>query len=56
VCKILHTCKATDWVKPKRFQFEQALGAQEGTAKVARAPGIATDVAFFYVEKKGKKP
>lgn len=44
----------TPWIKPKKAQFERALGVREGSAKLARAPGIAPDVAFFYIEKNGE--
>ena len=45
----------TNWVDPKRLQFEKALLVPKETAKLAFAPRIASDVAFFYIEKKGKK-
>lgn len=41
----------TPWIEPKKAQFERALGVRAGAAKLARAPGIARDVAFFYMEK-----
>lgn len=40
------------WIEPKRVQFESALGLMPGSAKVARAPKIARDVAFFFAEKR----
>lgn len=43
------------WIKPKKAQFEQALGVRQGRAKVARAPGIAGDVAFFFIERNGNE-
>jgi hypothetical protein len=42
----------TPWIEPKRKQFERALGVREGSAKLARAAGIARDVAFFFIEKR----
>ena len=39
------------WIEPKKAQFERALCVREGRAKLASAPGIAPDVAFFYIEK-----
>jgi hypothetical protein len=39
------------WVEPKRLQLEQALGLSLGAAKVASAPKIARDVAFFFCRK-----
>lgn len=39
------------WVEPKKVQFERALKIGQGLAKVARAPGIARDVVFFFMEK-----
>jgi hypothetical protein len=45
----------TSWIEPKKAQFERALGVREGSSKVARAPGIAPDVAFFYIQKNGKE-
>ncbi len=39
------------WIEPKKEQFERALSISAGTAKLARAPKIAPDVAFFYAEK-----
>jgi len=41
----------TPWVEPKKAQFERALKIEAGSAKMARADGIARDVAFFFVEK-----
>ena len=43
----------TPWIEPKKIQFEQALGVQKGSTKLARAEGIARDVAFFFIEKRG---
>jgi hypothetical protein len=39
------------WIQPKKEQFERVLSITAGTAKLARAPKIAPDVAFFYAEK-----
>jgi len=39
------------WQDPKRQQFERAVGLKEGTAKLADAPDIASDVAFIYAQK-----
>jgi hypothetical protein len=36
------------WIAPKRAQFERCLGLPSGGAKVALAPKIARDVAFFF--------
>jgi len=41
----------TPWIEPKKAQFERALSVREGSSKLARAPGIASDVAFFYIKK-----
>jgi hypothetical protein len=41
----------TPWIEPKKAQFERALGVRKGISKLARAPGVAPDVAFFYIEK-----
>jgi hypothetical protein len=41
----------TPWIELKKPQFEQV---RKGAAKIAWAPGISNDVAFFYIEKKGK--
>jgi hypothetical protein len=46
----------TTWIEPKKLQFEQALGIGHGGAKVARAPGIARDVVFFFIQKNAKGP
>ncbi len=47
--------KGAPWIEPKKAQFEEALGVPPGTARLARAPGIAPDVAFFYIEKNDKE-
>jgi len=39
------------WIEQKKAQFARALGVPEGMAKLARAAGIARDVAFFFIEK-----
>ena len=39
------------WIERKKVQFEQALSIGQGLVKVARAPGIAPDVVFFFIEK-----
>ena len=39
---------AQDWIKPKREQFEKALGLPCGSVKVARGHKIASDVVFYY--------
>jgi len=39
------------WIPTKMCQFETALGVTRGMAKLAHAPGIANDVAFFFAEK-----
>lgn len=43
--------KGTEWIGPKKEQFERSLVVEPGAAKVASAPKIANDVAFFYLEK-----
>ena len=47
--------KGTPWIEPKKEQFERVLGVRQGSAKLARAAGIARDVAFFFIEKNGKE-
>jgi hypothetical protein len=44
----------TAWIEPKKLQFERALSIGQGGAKVARAPGIARDVVFFFIQKNAK--
>jgi len=44
------------WIELKKAQFERALGLRPGRAKLARAPRIAPDVAFFFAEKNGRGP
>lgn len=39
------------WMEPKKAQFERALDAVRGSAKLALAPDIARDVAFFFTQK-----
>jgi hypothetical protein len=42
--------KGESWIKPKKEQFERALGLSPGAAKMAR--GAATsDVVFFFAQK-----
>ncbi len=41
----------TPWIKEKQAQFECALGLNPGSSKVALAPKIARDVAFFFIRK-----
>jgi hypothetical protein len=41
------------WIESKKQQFEQALGIPQGSAKLAQATGIASDVAFFFAVKDG---
>lgn len=41
----------TEWVIPKKEQFEDALQVKRGSAKIASAPNIANDVVFFYIAK-----
>ena len=45
----------TPWIESKKVQFEAALELKLGSAKVARAPKIARDVALFFVRKLGKQ-
>lgn len=39
------------WIEPKRDQLCEALGVPVETLKIAKAPGIARDVAFFYTQR-----
>ena len=39
------------WIEPKRVQFEKVLGLAAGKAKLAYAPAVANDVAFFFSQK-----
>jgi hypothetical protein len=39
------------WIKPKKAQFERALGLDPGSGHLARAPKIASDVVFFFAQK-----
>jgi len=41
----------TPWAKPKKKQFEGALGIRKGSARLAQPDRIAPDVAFFFIEK-----
>lgn len=41
----------SEWIQPKRRQFEKALGIGQGKSKVGRAEGIAKDVAFLFAQK-----
>ena len=41
----------TPWVESKKAQFEAALELKPGSARVARAPKIARDVALFFLQK-----
>ena len=41
------------WIKPKKRQFEQAIGLPNDTAKLSRSEQIARDVVFFYAQKGG---
>ncbi|MBI2187347.1 MAG: hypothetical protein HYU37_09565 [Acidobacteria bacterium] len=43
------------WVEPKKAQFERALNLPVGTARLARAQRIASDVAFFFAQKRGQR-
>jgi hypothetical protein len=44
----------SDWIEPEKLQFEESLHVRKDAAKLACAPGIARDVAFFYIEKKSE--
>jgi hypothetical protein len=46
--------KGTPWLEPKREQFERALSLSRGSARVAKAPAIARDVALIYASKAGR--
>lgn len=40
------------WIEPKKTQFEHAIGLQSEDVGVARAPQIASDVVFFFAQRK----
>lgn len=40
------------WIQRKKMQFEQALGLQAKEVGIAKAPKIASDVAFFFAQKR----
>jgi hypothetical protein len=42
--------KGESWIRPKKEQFECALGLPKGAAKIARGKA-ATDVVFFFAQK-----
>jgi hypothetical protein len=42
--------KDSEWIEPKRKQFESALSSFSVTAKIAKG-GVATDVVFLYAQK-----
>jgi len=41
----------TDWIEPKRKQFERAIRLKTGRVKVAKGNMIARDVVFFFIQK-----
>lgn len=41
-----------EWVEPKRKQLQEAIGTEKGTVKIATGFDIASDVVFFYAERK----
>lgn len=43
--------KGLPWIEPKRRQFERAMRPSPPRVKVARAPKVARDVAFFFSRK-----
>jgi hypothetical protein len=43
--------KGEPWIDVKKDQFAKAIGIQQCCAKLAYAPGIARDVAFFYAQR-----
>ena len=45
----------TPWLEPKRQQFERALSLSPGSARLAKAPAIASDVALIYASKSGRR-
>lgn len=40
-----------DWFEPKRLQLAEAIGVPLDTLKVATAPAIAPDVAFYFAQR-----
>jgi hypothetical protein len=46
-----HANRSGTWIKEKKRQFEKGLHPRKGTAKIAHGPEIASDVAFFFLEK-----
>jgi hypothetical protein len=45
------TRKRNNWVEEKRKHFAEAVGVADDAVKIARSPGIAGDVVFFYCRK-----
>ena len=43
-----HQNRSRSWVEEKQAQFENAIGLEAGSSKLARGNGIASDVAFFF--------
>jgi hypothetical protein len=41
------------WIKPKKVQFEKAIGLAPASAKVAHGQDIARDVVLFFSQKSG---
>lgn len=41
----------SEWIQPKKRQFEKALGIRRGESKMGNAKGIAKDVVFLFAEK-----
>ena len=40
-----------EWIEPKRLQLAQALGVPLDVLKIATAPAIAQDVAFYFAQR-----
>lgn len=40
-----------EWIEPKRQQLAEALGVAPDVLKIATAPAIAADVAFYYAQR-----
>jgi hypothetical protein len=45
------TRKRNNWIEEKHKHFAEALSVADDAVKIARSPGIASDVVFFYCRK-----
>jgi hypothetical protein len=45
------TRSSQPWIPPKQRQLADALELPVGSVKIAKAPEIAQNVVFFYVQK-----